>query len=155
MRELIEVLSWSGGSRWFTESDTKATFEDSAKDSSFADICSTPVQASSYREQHGEFLKDRRDKNLTTRVGPDTQLLQCAREDLNLKRKMIEKMGKADGELNNNIAKVSKTLDGIGEVMKQCLGILSNIAAPHMLKYHPQMSQGPYMTHLNEPVIPQ
>ena len=48
-------------------------------------------------------------------------------------------MGKADGELNNNIAKVSKTLDGIGEVMKQCLGILS-IAAPHMLKYHPQMS---------------
>ena len=29
---------------------------------------------------------------------------------------MIEKMGKADGELNNNIAKVSKTLDGIGEV---------------------------------------
>ena len=53
-------------------------------------------------------------------------------------------MEKADEELNNNIAKVSKTLDGIDEVMKQCVGIFSNIAAPHIYNYHPQMLQGPY-----------
>ena len=105
-----------GGQDDFTESDTEATFQDSAKDE--AHIRSTPIQASSYLEQAGEFLKDRRDKKHTTRVGPDTQLLQCAKEDLNLIGKMIEKMEIADEELNNNIAKVSKTLDGIGEVMK-------------------------------------
>ena len=126
-----------GGQDGFTESETEAAFEDSAKDE--AQKSSTPVQASSYRKQVGEFLKDRRDKNLTTRVDPDTQLLQCAKEDLNLKRKMIEKMEKANEELNNNIAKVNKTLDGIGEVMKQCEGNLSNFAAPHMYNYHPQM----------------
>ena len=62
-------------------------------------------------------------------------------------------MEKANEELNNNITKVSKTLDGIGEVMKQCVGILSNIAAPHMYNYHLQMPQGPYMTYLNESAI--
>ena len=36
-------------------------------------------------------------------------------------------MEKTDDELNNNIARVSKTLDEIGEVMKQCGGILSDI----------------------------
>ena len=140
-----------GGQDEFTESDTEATFEDSAKDE--AHISSTQLQASSHREQAGEFLRDRRDKKLTTRVGPGTQLFQWAKEDLNLKRKMIEKMEKADEELNNNITKVSKTLDGIGEVMKQCVGILSNIAAPHMYNYHLQMPQGPYMTYLNESAI--
>lgn len=68
----------------FTESETEPTFEDSAID----EVCirSTAVQASSYHEQAGEFLKDHRDKKFTTRVGPNTQLLQCAKEDLNLKK---------------------------------------------------------------------
>ena len=82
-----------GGQDDFKESDTEATFEDSAKDE--AHTSSTPVQASSHREQAGEFLRDRCDKKLTTRVHLDTQLLQCAKEDLNLKRKMIEKMEKS------------------------------------------------------------
>ena len=45
-------------------------------------------------------------------------------------------MGKADEELNNNIAEVSKTLDGIDKVMKQWIEILSNIAALRMYSYH-------------------
>ena len=45
-------------------------------------------------------------------------------------------MGKADEELNINIAEVSKTLDGIDKVMKQCIEILSNIAALRMYSYH-------------------
>ena len=132
----------------FTESDTEVTFEDSAKEE--ARIRSTPVQASSYREQAGEFLKDRRDKKLTARVVPDTQLLHCAKEDLNLKRKIIEKIEKAEEELNSNIAKVSKTLEGIGEVMKQCVGILSNIVAPRIYNYHSQMSSNEQGARQNE-----
>ena len=51
-------------------------------------------------------------------------------------------MEKADEELNSNIAKVNKTLDEIGKVMKKCAGILSNIVAPRMYNYHRQMPQG-------------
>ena len=94
-QEKANLSAQLGGQDDFTESDTEATFEDSAKDSSFAHIRSTTVQASSYREQAGEFLKDRRDIKLTTYVGPDTQLLQCAKEDLNCKRRMILKNGKS------------------------------------------------------------
>ena len=44
-------------------------------------------------------------------IGPDNQLLQHAKED---KEKWLKKMEKADDKLNNNNAKVSNTLDGIG-----------------------------------------
>ena len=62
-------------------------------------------------------------------------------------------MGKADEEVNSNIAEVSKTLDGIDKVMKQCTEILSNTAALRMYNYHQQMPQGSYITYLNEPAI--
>ena len=39
-----------------------------------------------YREEAGEFLKDRRDKKLTTRVNPEIQLLHYVKEDLSLIR---------------------------------------------------------------------
>ena len=135
-----------GGQDDFTESDTEATFEDSAKGK--AHISSTPDQASSYRKHTGEFLKDPREEKLTTRVGADTQLLQCAKEDLTLNKKMIEKMEKASEELNNNIANVNKTLYGICEIMKQYVRILSNICSTT----HVQLSSAnaPY---LNEPAI--
>ena len=45
-------------------------------------------------------------------------------------------MGKADEKVNSNIAEVSKTLHGIDKVMKQCIEILSNIAALRMYSYH-------------------
>ena len=93
-----------GGQDDFTELDTEATFEDSAKNE--ARIHSTPVQASRYHEQAGEFLEDRRVKKLTTCVGPDAQLLLCAKEDLNLKRKMIENMEKADEDLNQALPRL-------------------------------------------------
>ena len=54
---------------------------------------------------------------------------------------MILKMEKLDEKLNCNIAKVSKTLDGIREVMRKCVEVLSNISARHTAYYHQQMSQ--------------
>ena len=89
--KFISVTRWNqfkcsvGGQDDFTESDTEATFEDSAKGE--AHISSTPDQASSYGEHTGEFLKDPREEKLTTRVGADTQLLQCAKKDLTLNKK--------------------------------------------------------------------
>ena len=62
-------------------------------------------------------------------------------------------MGKADEKVNSNIAEVSKTLHGIDKVMKQCIEILSNIAALHMYSYHQQILQDSFITYLNEPTI--
>ena len=40
-------------------------------------------------------------------------------------------------------AKVNKTLDGISEVMKQCVGILSNIVVSSIHSYYPPIPQSP------------
>ena len=52
-------------------------------------------------------------------------------------------------DLCNNIKKVSRTLNRIGEVMKPCIGTLTNIATPRISNYHLQMRQDPYITYLN------
>lgn len=50
-------------------------------------------------------------------------------------------MEKSDEKLNCNIAKVGKTLDGIREVMRKGVEVLSNISARRTAYYHQQMSQ--------------
>ena len=50
-------------------------------------------------------------------------------------------MEKSDEKLYCNIAKVSKTLDGIREVIRKCVEVLSNISARRTAYYHQQMSQ--------------
>ena len=46
-------------------------------------------------------------------------------------------------------SKVSKTLNGMGEMMKQSGGILANISRPQVASYSRQMPQGPHMNLLN------
>ena len=55
-------------------------------------------------------------------------MLQFAKEDLNLKRKLLEQLEKSDTDFNQNIAKVGCTMDTISNVMQQYVGILGNLA---------------------------
>ena len=41
---------------------------------------------------------------------------------------MVEQLEKSDNAFNENIAKVGRSMDAIGNVMQQCVGILGNIA---------------------------
>ena len=47
------------------------------------------------------------------RMGPEVQMLHFAQKDMNLKRKLVEQSGNPDTALNENIAKVSCTLEVI------------------------------------------
>ena len=50
-------------------------------------------------------------------------MLQFAKEDLNLKRELLEQLEKSCADFNQNIAKVRRTMDTISNMMQQCVGI--------------------------------
>ena len=63
-----------------------------------------------------------------TEGGVHTMMLHFAKEDLNLKRTLVEQLEKSDADFNENIAEVSQAMEVIGNVMQQCVGILGNIS---------------------------
>ena len=47
----------------------------------------------------------------------DSQMLHSAKEELNQKLKLEEQLKKSDPKLNENIAKIGRTMEAIGNVM--------------------------------------
>ena len=60
-------------------------------------------------------------------MGPEAPMLHFAKRDMNLKRKLVEQFEKYDVAFNENMAKISQTMEVIGNVMEQCVGILENM----------------------------
>ena len=58
-------------------------------------------------------------------------MLNIAKEDILLKRKLISQFEKSVEELNTSISKISKTMKSIGNAMQQCVGIMGGL----MLQY--------------------
>ena len=44
-------------------------------------------------------------------MGAESQMIQFAKEDLNLKRRLLEQLEKSDIDFNQNITKVGRTVD--------------------------------------------
>ena len=63
--------------------------------------------------------------------------------EANLKQKIMKTAEKTDAECNQVVTKVNTTLDDIGRLMKQSVGILANILRPRVASYSQQMPQGP------------
>ena len=71
------------------------------------EVSSNPVGESQQypgREKVKTFLKNRRSQKLFMRMGTESQILQFAKEDLNLKRKLLEQLEKSGADFNHNIA---------------------------------------------------
>ena len=49
------------------------------------------------------FLENRRSQKLSTRMGAESQMLQFAKEDLNLKRKLLKQSEKSDADFNQKV----------------------------------------------------
>ena len=62
-------------------------------------------------EKMKNFLKNCRSQKLSTRMGAKSQMIQFAKEDLNLKRRLLEQLEKSDIDFNQNITKVGRTVD--------------------------------------------
>ena len=60
------------------------------------------------RERANEFLKNRQDKKLSIPLGNDGQMLNIAKKDVLLKRKLISQFEKSDEELNASVSKITK-----------------------------------------------
>ena len=102
------------------------------------------------QEKVKTFLKNRRSKKLSKRMGAESQMVQFAKEDLNLKRRLLEQLEKSDADFNQNIAKVGRTMDTISNVMQQCLGVLGNLVKgpQHYGQFHHNFVQHDPLLHL-------
>ena len=102
------------------------------------------------QEKVKTFLKNRRSKKLSKRMGAESQMVQFAKEDLNLKRRLLEQLEKSDADFNQNIAKVGRTMDTISNVIQQCVGKLGNLAkgSQHYGQFHPNFFQHDPLLHL-------
>ena len=74
-----------------------------------------------------EQLKDRKDKKINQKLSVDAQLLNVAKEELTLKRKLFESFEKDDTEFKEGMAKMSKTMESIGVSIQQGFGLLANL----------------------------
>ena len=66
-------------------------------------------------------------KPLHSKSGAEAQMLQCFKNDLNLKRKMIRKMEASGENFKECISKMNKTIEGIGTAITQRVQLLSQL----------------------------
>ena len=86
------------------------------------------------RERANEFLKNRRAKK-KTRLGNHEQMLDVAKEDILLRRKLISQFEKSDERLNASISKTTKTMESIGNAMQHWVGIKGGLMMQHSSPY--------------------
>ena len=95
------------------KSQEKADSSDDAADNK--ELNSNPVGQNPGREKVKTFLKSQK---FSTLMDAESQMLQFAEEDLNLKRKLLEQLRKSDANFNQNIARAGRTVNTISNVMQ-------------------------------------
>ena len=85
----------------------------------------------------------------------DTQLLNISKEELSLKRKLVEQLEKSEEEFNSGMNKVFKSMENISSCIKQTVGILAHLAnqqqTPYQQQYRPPFSPPSF----NQQSVPQ
>ena len=67
---------------------------------------------SNRREKIAAYLKDQQEKKMTPKLNIEKQHLSLFKEDLALKRKIMETSGNVDQQFLDNTSKMAKTMDG-------------------------------------------
>lgn len=106
------------------------------------------------REKIAEYLKNEKEKRMNTKVPVNKQHLALAREDLALKRKMMETSDKVDQQFISNTSKMAKTMENVGNSISCCFDLMKKMyeatqanvpPAVHGNVPHPQMPVYPDM----------
>ena len=92
-------------------------------------------QTANCRKKVEEGLKNRRDKKLSSKLSMDTQLLNISKEELSLKRKLVEQLEKSEEEFNSGMNKVFKSMENISSCIQQTVGILAHLANQQQTPY--------------------
>ena len=73
----------------------------------------------------------------------DTQLLNISKEELSLKRKLVEQLEKSEEEVNSGMNKMFKCMENISSCIQETVGILAHLVTlqkPYQQQYQPPFS---------------
>ena len=87
------------------------------------------------REKIASFLKDERERKMTPRLSAEAQHLSFMKEEVTLKRKMLEKMDAMDQELLKQSNKMAKTMESIATAMTGCMQIMQTMVQKQQQPY--------------------
>ena len=74
------------------------------------------------RENVTDLLNKRKDLKLAAKTCPEKRKLNYTEEDIQLKRKLIERMDKSDQEFQENLERINRTMENIGHSVQQSVG---------------------------------
>ena len=79
------------------------------------------------REKISKFLNNEKERRMTPKQSLNKQHLSIAKEDLALKRKMIETSDRVDQEFLSNTSKMTKTMEGVGNAITGCFDLMKKM----------------------------
>ena len=75
-----------------------------------------------WRESITDFLNKRKDLRLAAKTHLEKEKLNYTEQDIQLKRKLIERMDKSDQEFQENLERINRTMENIGHSVQQSVG---------------------------------
>ena len=85
------------------------------------------------RKKVSEMSRSRKDDKLTTKINTETQFLKIAKDDLELKQKLLDNLQKSDETFHTALTGLNAVMLSLGNAVQQSVGILSNMMRPQHL----------------------
>ena len=82
---------------------------------------------SNRRAKIAAYLKDQQEKKMTPKLTIEKQHLSLFKEDLALKRKMMETSGNVDQQFLQNTSKMAKTMEDVASAITGCLDLMTRM----------------------------
>lgn len=93
------------------------------------------------------MLNNRNDKKINQKLTSDAQFLNYAKEDLQLKRKLLDRLDK-DSDFKESMTKINKTTETVGESISQSMMLLAQFLRPPNASHMPSPSmESQHMPH--------
>ena len=91
---------------------------------------------SNRREKIAEFLKDSKEKKMTSRCSLEKQQLTLMKEDLSLKRKMTTTANSVEQKFLENNNKMIRTMENLENAISNCLDIMKRMIDSQQAPIH-------------------
>jgi len=128
--------------------DEDANSEDTSRETS-GELSEGPSQ--SVVQQRRQFLDKKLDsyrhEKLKRKLPVDVQLLKCAEEELQVKKRLVDRMGQVDKQYAENMAKMTQNMEKLTESISEGFSLLKTFL---MFQQPSSMfpSQGPYPSYV-------
>lgn len=98
------------------------------------------------RELLNDKLKNYRQEKLKRKIPVDAQLLECAKEELQVKKRLVDQMYAVDKEYSENMTKLSGNMEKLTNSISDGFSLLRNLLTPQPQPMYPyqQMYSNPH-----------